>query len=367
MEKIKDILKLVKAKIEVHKEYKKTYNKQLAFDFSLFNFFNVGENKTSEILAYFLNPSESHSQGDVFLRDFVDHFYSEKIDLSEAKIICEEIIDNKRRIDIYIKLKDHIIAIENKIWAYDQKNQLRDYSLYLEKESKGNYLLLYLNPYGTNPSHSSISKKSKLSLEENNKFKVISYSHHIDKLISRWIGLCEADNVLYFLKQFKNHLKNSFYDNKLNMSSQLKELIYSNKEEVKALVNSYKIIENDTNAKLDNIWKVLENNHKQLKYNLLFLEKIKPFPHNKLRVFKYGLSKDKNKIWLQLVKEDIELSLNFYFEKNCDNRFKKMVKQYNLKNDFILSKEISENNIVDLFIEQVDLASTILYEYSKNI
>ena len=97
------------------------------------------------------------------------------------RIKCEEIakiikpikvID--RRIDLYIQFKDRIIAVENKIWADDQNNQLLDYSEHLAKR-QDNFLLLYLTPYGTNPSEKSIDKESLANLEEKKNFKTISY------------------------------------------------------------------------------------------------------------------------------------------------------------------------------------------------
>ena len=52
---IKDILNTVKSRIDAHIKFKKEYDKQLAFDFSLFQFFKIGENKISQVLAYFLD------------------------------------------------------------------------------------------------------------------------------------------------------------------------------------------------------------------------------------------------------------------------------------------------------------------------
>jgi hypothetical protein len=52
---IENLLDIVKSKIEAHLKFKKEYDKQLAFDFNLFQFFSVGENKNSQVLAYFLD------------------------------------------------------------------------------------------------------------------------------------------------------------------------------------------------------------------------------------------------------------------------------------------------------------------------
>ena len=99
----------------------------------------------------------------------------------------------------YIELKNLTIAIENKIWADDQHNQLIDYISFLERKSNGKFLLLYLNPYGLEPTDKSISETDKIDLIKQEKFKIISYKQDIINLINRWISVCEADNVTHFL------------------------------------------------------------------------------------------------------------------------------------------------------------------------
>src|SRR5690606_34349033 len=116
------------------------------------------------------------------------------------------------------------IAIENKIWADDQNNQLRDYSNFLERKSQGNYQLLYLNPYGLEPKSKSIDNKLKESLISQNKLKIIGYKQDIIPLINNWLVICEADNVSHFLKEFKKYLEIKFLGkNTLNMSKELRE------------------------------------------------------------------------------------------------------------------------------------------------
>jgi len=59
------------ATIKSVKEVQKLYNHQLAFNFNSLNFLRPGENKYSEILAFFLNPKEVHGQGNIFLKLFL--------------------------------------------------------------------------------------------------------------------------------------------------------------------------------------------------------------------------------------------------------------------------------------------------------
>lgn len=71
------ILDQLEEKLAAHKEFKAAYDKKLSFDFNFFNFFLPGETKLSEILAYFLDPKQSHGQEDAFLKVFLNSMYSQ--------------------------------------------------------------------------------------------------------------------------------------------------------------------------------------------------------------------------------------------------------------------------------------------------
>jgi len=365
--KIKQLLSIVKSKIEAHTEFKKEYNKQLAFDFNLFNFFNVGENKVSEILAFFLNPQESHGQGDVFLKEFVSQFYKEDVNLSNAYIECEKIITNKRRIDLYIKLKGFTIAIENKIWADDQPNQLKDYATFLEKETKGKFLLLYLNPYGSLPTEKSIDNEYKEELFSNKQYKRISYQNDILVLINKWAAICEAGNVTFFINEFKKYLKIKFLgNNTINMSTKLREIIYNNQDEVTALVKEYNTIGDEIVRKLNEVGKELDN-HNPILNEGLTLSKSGLFNWYGTRVYKYSISKGVNKIWIQLVREGVFLYSNYYFQDGTDEKFKEITQNLNLNDKLILDHKRSKSELINIFIEQVEKTNEIFEEFDKFI
>lgn len=363
--KIKDLLSVVKSKIEAHTEFKKEYNKQLAFDFNLFNFFSVGENKVSEILAFFLNPKESHGQDDIFLREFVSMFYRENVDLSNAYIECERIITNKRRIDLYIKLNDITIAIENKIWADDQPNQLKDYVIFLEKETNGNFLLLYLNPYGSIPTEKSIDNEYKEELFSNKQYKRISYKNDILILIDKWSAICEADNVTFFIKEFKKYLKLKFLgNNTINMSTKLREIIKNNQAEVTALVEEYNTIGDEIVSKLNKVGKELDRCYPILNEDLS-LSKSGLFNWCGKRVYKYSISKGTNKIWIQLFREHVFLYSNYYFQDGTDEKFKEITKELDLNYRLEIDHKKSKSELIAIFLEQVEKTNEIFKEYDK--
>lgn len=367
--KIENILNVVKSRIDAHIKFKNEYDKQLAFDFSLFQFFSVGENKISQVLAYFLDVHQNHGQGDIFLKEFVKSFYEEEIEVNQLKNICEKIITANRRLDIYIELEGLTIGIENKVWANDQPNQLRDYSRFLDKKSDGKYLLIYLNPYGLEPDENSISEKLRKTLTEKKKFNIISYKDDIIPLINNWIAICEADNVSHFLKEFKKYLEIKFLGkNTLNMSKELRAVIYNNEREVQKLVNEYKEIENEILGKLNGVGKELDKINPEL-YPDIELGKSGLFNWYGKRVYKFSLAKDNNKIWVQFVKEEIHLYSNYYLEDETDGIFEDILEKLNINKNVIIDHNQSKSELKNVFLNQVKLVndSFKIYEQEKTL
>tara|TARA_R110001592_G_scaffold21_1_gene166 strand:+ start:3187 stop:4308 length:1122 start_codon:yes stop_codon:yes gene_type:complete len=362
---IENLINIVKSRIDAHIKFKKEYDKQLAFDFSLFQFFTIGENKISQVLAYFLDENQNHGQGNIFLKEFVRTFYDEKIEVKQLENICEKTITENRRIDIYIKLKGLTIGIENKIWADDQNNQLKDYSTYLEKQSKGKYLLLYLNPYGLEPKSKSIKEKLKESLIKEKKLKIISYKDDIISLINNWLVICEADNVSHFLKEFKKYLEIKFLGkNTLNMSNELRILINENEREVQQLVNEYKGIENEILSKLNSVGKDLDKSQPNLSFGVE-ISKSGLFNWNGSRVYKYSISKSGNKIWVQFVKEEIHLYLNYYLEKGTDSVFKEILTELNFNPNTEIDFNQNKSELVNIFLNHVKVANESFRIYDE--
>lgn len=380
----KKLLVTVKSIIDAHKEFKEAYNSRLAFDFNVLNFFKVGENKTSEIFAFFLNPKESHGQGKAFLYEFVSLLSEEQVNsllfkeeilslldqediIKDIKVLPEHRIDNDRRIDLYIEIRDFVLAIENKIWAKDQLNQLKDYSEYLEEKSKGKYLLFYLTPYKTDPNPHSISSKLKEKLESENKLKQISYKTDVSDLITRWLGVCEADNVTWFLRQFQSHLKTKFgWNQTLNIQKKMEKLVLDHQEEVKELVQTYKRIEEQLLNIIYGIAKAYKDKALSMQNTLAF-EKIGPFTYYvedfKLDrvVYKIGISEGNNKVWIQIYKDDLNLFSNHYFEKGTSKTFEKKFSVVDLHNhEEIELRGDSKDNPKDVFEKQLHLALKVL-------
>ncbi len=132
---MKDFAKGLKAANEKFQQEKK----EGRCDFNIFEALKVEmkENCHSAFLAYLLDSNKGHYQT-IFLKKFLERITNTqglKTKLTHFKskdyesITTESSTRQNRRIDILIKFNNgsHII-IENKINAYDQEAQIRDYS-----------------------------------------------------------------------------------------------------------------------------------------------------------------------------------------------------------------------------------------------
>ncbi len=370
---INNILNNVRSRIDTHLKFKKEYDKYLALDFSLFHFFSMGENKVSEVLAYFLDVNQNHGQGDVFLREFIKTFYDKEIELIQLENVCEKTIPgNNRRIDIYLKFDGYIIAIENKIWASDQINQLKDYSAFLQQESKGNYLLLYLTPYGLEPTSKSIDEKLRDSLVEEGKLKIISYQHDIIDLINNWMILCEAENVSHFLKEFKKYLKVKFLGkNTLNMSKELRRIIFRNTTEVQALVKEYKEIEVDIESKIKEVGNELKNKLQNVQTPInININEVGPAYYYKQMYYKWEITNKGRIISMHFIRKDIKLMFEYSvkMQEDEDTTLEDIMIGLKAKNEYECDFAKSNFELAQVFLEHAKMAieSFRIYEEQKD-
>lgn len=183
--------------------------------FSLLQLDRKEDKLHSPFIADLLHPQGSHQQGTVFLKAFINMLTQKFKGLSKlsnlkaerTRVNTEEFIGKVRvneggRIDIYITDGLHTIAIENKIDADDQENQLLRYANHLK--GKENAALLYLSLKGRAPSERSTNKK----LVEGTDYYRLSYQ----KDILAWLEDCKRIAVdlpilRECLKQYINTIK----------------------------------------------------------------------------------------------------------------------------------------------------------------
>lgn len=188
----------------------------------------------SKFLAELLNSTGSHGI-DNFQKLFIDKVLNAAVDAQEwtraplcssNPYVCqiEVPIKNFGRVDIVLKNHDTIIVIENKIHAFDQKDQLQRYFEACTKMGYNpeNIYILYLNKDG-----SPVTDYGKGNLQED-QFGQINYRDDI----TSWLDLCiaEVDNYQHIqqvLLQYRRLVGSLTGDNR---SSKMKkahvELLY---------------------------------------------------------------------------------------------------------------------------------------------
>lgn len=234
---VENFFSVVDTQIKLTEQVRAYYGKEIAPDFNSFDFWQIDENKVSQLISFFLNPKESHEQGDIYLRHFLKKFKLNFFDFDDEdsiQVICEYGTDQHRRIDIVIikNAFEQVIGIENKIYldTTDQKDQITDYLDFLDKKSKGNYCLLYISPQNKNISGDSIDPKVRLRYESKNQLISLSYEEHIIDCIGEFSLMTENIRVKSFLKDFEKRL-NKMYMGESNINSKKVVVDYINENE----------------------------------------------------------------------------------------------------------------------------------------
>lgn len=224
----------LQAKRESFADFMRLYESTLAPRFNLFDFIGPNENKLSEIIAFFLDPEETHGQGYLFLRIFLDLIgrnekkeqSNEPLQIfldalenhlnSNTKVTCTleratDLIEaSQRRIDIEFQVGNICLAIENKPWACDQVEQITDYNKQLVKRyGENHYLLIYLSGTGEPPSEESIAENKREALIDSGHLKILPYREFIP-CVNQFKTHCQSERVRYFLQDFEDYLKTQF-------------------------------------------------------------------------------------------------------------------------------------------------------------
>lgn len=211
-------------------------------DFNVFSILDLetSETKThSKFLVALLDPKGNHYYKEKFLALFLEEIgYSKERNLSSARVETEYYLGKISKgyksggsIDILITFPSRrAIAIENKINAKDQKNQLYRYSQF----KGGDCSLYYLNLFGKSP-----SKKSLHTLT-NSDFEIISYNNQILKWLEKCLYITKDGSILQnAIKQYQILIKNLTNTMEKPLEDDLNNLISNNLDEAKYIYAHY--------------------------------------------------------------------------------------------------------------------------------
>ena len=215
--------------------------------FNPFQFLRTDEMGLSKILAFLLDPTETHGQGDLFLNSFLKFINKhqflayKKVNIYREKTTKKTTKENRRH-DIFIEgLLDNkiawVISIENKLQgAVDREDQMNDYAIDLKNYVSESYFLIYLPIFSNNPPEISISEKVWAELMSDKKAMVLSAS-----MLIQWLDntVIIAPAVKQFCNDFKKFLSEDIMGNTQN-SNELIECLINND---KALFSALTVLE----------------------------------------------------------------------------------------------------------------------------
>jgi len=219
---------------------KKEVDRLVAPDFNLFSILWADEVRLSNMIASMLDPTSEHGQGDCFLDAFMDMLHTlplhevakKQVDDSQTgnglcrqiqekwklhptniKVAVEQttnsIAASSRRMDILVNGNDCALMIENKPWAWDQKDQLVDYNEHLSK-CFNNHVMVYLSRSGADPTEGSLPQEKMVELKKNGQLIVIGYRPHLIKWLKNCHTKAEADRVRWIIGDFIAWIENNF-------------------------------------------------------------------------------------------------------------------------------------------------------------
>jgi hypothetical protein len=184
-----------------------------ASGFNVFDLIRPDENRLSDVLALLLDPRGAHGQGDLFLRLLI-----EKLDTGlsakqtkhawvQREAPTRRIANNRRRMDVLVDAND-LVAIENKVNAPEQPEQVKDYLEHLRRCIQGRAArstLIYLTPSGRPPD--SISREIVKQEDAGNKLRCWSYGKHLREWLEACRSQCEAPRFRDFLTDFIRYIE----------------------------------------------------------------------------------------------------------------------------------------------------------------
>jgi hypothetical protein len=190
-----------------------------ASGFNVFDLIRPDENRLSDVLKLLLDPRGAHGQGDLFLRLLIA-----KLDTglrtkhTKYATVQREAptlrIDNiRRRIDVLVDAGD-LVAIENKVDAAEQPEQVKDYLEHLRrciqdrsvgKDCSVRGTLIYLTPSGKPPE--SINREAVEHEISGNRLRCWSYGQHLRAWLDACRSQCEAPRFRDFLSDFIQYIE----------------------------------------------------------------------------------------------------------------------------------------------------------------
>jgi PD-(D/E)XK nuclease superfamily len=185
----------------------------LATRFNVFDYIRANENRLSDVIRDLLDANGTHGQGDMFLREFAETVCVAmptewKFQSAVRENSTSLIESHRRRIDIVVDLQSFGVGIENKPWATDQDDQIRDYVAHLERRFAGKFVIVYLSFSGEKPT--SIEPAVTEQLLAVKKLVLWAYGGAFYGWLERCHRACASEKVRWFLYDFMTYAAQTF-------------------------------------------------------------------------------------------------------------------------------------------------------------
>ena len=202
--------RVVDAKRKHLSEALRHVDQYLSTDFNVFHFIAPNENKISDVLRELLDPKGVHGQGRVFLEAFLKRLEIEVEPKCEPKVTREvrtvRSETSFRRMDILIDLGTTGVAIETKLGAADQANQIASYHEELTRRYGSAYRVVYLTPSGNLPTEYTAGP----SPADDRLHPSWSFGKEILEWLEECQGFCQSDKFRWFLRDFAEYLRSEW-------------------------------------------------------------------------------------------------------------------------------------------------------------
>lgn len=190
---------------------------QAGTGFNVFDWIDPSENDLSNIIGDLLAPQGSHGQGKAFLDLAVHQLFplpkaDQPDDLNRCVIVREAGTYHGRRIDLLIDFAASAIGIENKPFAGEAQDQLKDYADWLSERFSGSFSLIFL--HGPDVRAGSLGREWRQKLKEEDRFREVPYYSQTERSLHQWLvrcaEICHSDKVRWFLRDFANYVAGRF-------------------------------------------------------------------------------------------------------------------------------------------------------------
>jgi len=198
----------VSHRVELAETQRRRIDKRQATGFNVFHLIEPDENKLSDILAGLLDPKGGHGQGDLFLRLLFKQLgLGSDVKLTKDVTVQREapthgIQKYRRRMDVFVEA-GVLLAIENKVDALEQRDQVKDYLDHLRRCTHGSRkqsVLIYLTPDGRRPE--SLGRAPSEEAEAGGYLRRWSYQVELREWLVVCSRQCAARKIQDFLSDF---------------------------------------------------------------------------------------------------------------------------------------------------------------------